>query len=370
MGRHMASNGMNRAQIRVGVLFGGRSGEHEVSLMSARTVLAALREAGYQPVPIGITRDGGWLVGGDPLQTLEKAVHLSPGATSRPAGHPLWSLLAEPETLPPVDVVFPVLHGPFGEDGTVQGLLEMADIPYVGCGVLASALAMDKAVSKALFAAVGIPQTDYRVVLRRRWQATPDAVMDELEAALGYPMFVKPANLGSSVGVSKAHHRTELRTALDLAATYDRKLVVERAVPHAREIEVSILGNDEPQASIPGEVIPAKEFYDYEAKYLRSDSVLRIPAPLTPEQVAQVQELAVRAFRAVDGSGLARVDFLLSPEEGLYLNEINTMPGFTHASMYPKLWEASGLPLPELVHRLVTLALERHRERRADRIHA
>ncbi len=370
MGGEVEAGGIDPGRIRVGVLFGGRSGEHPVSLMSARTVLAGLREAGYPTVPIGITLEGAWLVEGDPLARLEEAVQApDPGLRPPSRARPLWALLADSTAMPPVDVVFPVLHGPFGEDGTVQGLLEMAGVPYVGCGVLASAVAMDKAVSKALFASVGIPQAPYRVVMRRRWQEAPDTVMAELESALGYPMFVKPANLGSSVGVSKVRDRGDLRPALDLAGAYDRKLVVERAIPGAREIEVSILGNDEPVASVPGEVIPANEFYDYEAKYLRDDSVLRIPAPLEPEETRAVQEWAIRAFRAVDGSGLARVDFLLSSQGELFLNEVNTMPGFTQASMYPKLWEAQGLSLAQLVHRLVVLALERHRERCRNRIH-
>ncbi len=369
MGGEVEPGGIDPGRIRVGVLFGGRSGEHPVSLMSARTVLAGLREAGFPTVPIGITVEGAWLVEDDPLARLEEALQ-APEPALRPLSRarPLWALLADTEAMPPVDVVFPVLHGPFGEDGTVQGLLEMAGVPYVGCGVLASAVAMDKAVSKALFARAGIPQTRYRVVMRRRWQEAPRAVMAELESELGYPLFVKPANLGSSVGVSKVRERSELGPALDLAGAYDRKLVVEQAIPDAREIEVSILGNDNPVASVPGEVIPANEFYDYEAKYLRDDSVLRIPAPLEPQEVTTVQQWAIRAFRALDGSGLARVDFLLSPQGGLYLNEVNTMPGFTQASMYPKLWEAQGLSLAHLVRRLVVLALERHRERGRNRI--
>jgi D-alanine-D-alanine ligase len=261
-----------------------------------------------------------------------------------------------------------VLHGPYGEDGTIQGLLEMANVPYVGCGVLSSSVAMDKAVAKRLFTVEGLPQVAHRVVTRKAWQQDSDAVCAALEQALGYPLFVKPANLGSSVGISKARTRVELAAALALAADYDRKLVVEAAVPNAREIEVSVLGNDDPIASVPGEIVPGNEFYDYAAKYLDDTSQLMIPADLSAEQTAQVRAMAVRAFRAVEGSGLARVDFLLDGQRGdLYLNEINTMPGFTRISMYPKLWEATGIAYPDLVDRLVQLALERYADQQQNK---
>jgi D-alanine-D-alanine ligase len=377
--------------LRVGVLFGGRSGEHEVSLASARNVMEALTAAGHDVIPIGITLQGRWLPYGDPLGSLTAAAQgaatmgaaiedgsSSNGAQSLESAHSgsegvasgnvdLWALLpkaARDDALPTLDILFPVLHGPFGEDGTVQGMLEMANIPYVGCGVLASAVCMDKGLARRLFAAAGLPIAESRELLRSVWHATPEEVLDGLETALGYPMFVKPANLGSSVGISKARTRDQLVKALDHAARFDRKLVIERAVPNAREIEVSVLGNDDPEASVPGEIIPGAEFYDYAAKYLDDCSELLIPAPLDEETTARVRELAVRAFKAADCSGLARVDFLLDGESGeLFLNEINTMPGFTRISMYPKLWEASGVPYPELVDRLVRLGFARHQDR-------
>ncbi len=263
-----------------------------------------------------------------------------------------------------LDVVFPVLHGPYGEDGTVQGLFELANVPYVGAGVLASAVGMDKAVMKLVFAARGLPVCDYEVVLKRDWQRDERAVMKTVANRLGFPVFVKPANLGSSVGISKAKHAVELRDAIALAAEFDRKVVIEAAVPNAREIECAVLGNDEPEASVPGEIIPSREFYDYEAKYLDAASTTRIPAPLTEAQTRDVRAMAIAAFKAIDGAGMARVDFLLARDSGmLYLNEVNTIPGFTTISMYSKMWEASGLSYPRLLDRLITLAVERHAEK-------
>ncbi len=360
--------------LRVGVLFGGRSSEHEVSLNSARNVMDALRQAGHTVVPIGITREGRWLTSGDPLALLDDgaAPHTNGANGAAPAAdgpEERWALLpraaaADAEPLPPVDVIFPVLHGPFGEDGTVQGMLDLANVPYVGCGVLASAVCMDKVVAKRLFAAEGLPQADYRTILRTLWQRSREEVLDALEQELGYPLFVKPANLGSSVGITKARDRAQLAAALDTAARFDRKLLIEQAVPNAREIEVSVLGNETPAASVPGEIVPGAEFYDYAAKYLDDSSRLVIPAALEPEVAAAVREMAVRAFLATDCSGLARVDFLIDGEtNAIYLNEINTLPGFTRISMYPKLWEASGMRYPELVDRLVRLAFERHADR-------
>ncbi|MBM4461451.1 MAG: D-alanine--D-alanine ligase [Chloroflexi bacterium] len=360
-----------KRKTRVAVIFGGRSGEHEVSLASARSVMAAIDHSKYQVIPVGITRTGRWLTAGDPLALL------SAGAADPPADEPVVGLTTTPSAagrelvpgatgarFPQVDVVFPVLHGPFGEDGTVQGLLELAGAPYVGCGVLASSLAMDKIAARAAFAAHGLPQVDYRAVKRSDWEARPDTVLTILEAGLSYPMFVKPANLGSSIGVSKARDREGLRAALDEAARYDRRLLVEEAVPHAREIECSVLGNDRPIASVPGEVVPNNEYYDYAAKYIDGQSQLLIPAPIPAEAAARVRELAVQAFMAVDGAGLARVDFLMNGETGeLFLNELNTLPGFTAISMYPKLWEASGIPYPELLDRLIELAVERHADK-------
>ncbi len=356
---------MSERKLRVAVLFGGRSGEHEVSLMSARSVLAALDRDRYEVIEVGITLDGAWRTGEGALAAFQRGetesltpVTLYPDP-SRPGLHALadGSLLAE------VDVVFPVLHGTFGEDGTLQGLLEMADLAYVGAGVLGSSLGMDKAAFKDVMRAHGIPVVESTLVLRAEVERQLDAVIARCEALADYPLFVKPANLGSSVGVNKAHDRAELVAALEEAARYDRRLVVERGV-NAREIEVSVLGNDFPEASIAGEIVPAAEFYTYEAKYHDERSQLRIPAPLSEEQMAHVRDLAVRAYRAIDGAGMARVDFLLDRDTGeFFLNEVNTIPGFTQISMYPKLWEASGLPYPRLLDRLIELALERKAER-------
>ena len=352
-------------KLRVGVLFGGRSGEHEVSLASARSIMAVMDRDKYEIVPIGITHDGRWLTSGDPLAALTAgeptAAPADPQAAA--AGRELVPG-ATGGRFPPLDVIFPVLHGPYGEDGTVQGLLELAGVPYVGCGVLAGSLAMDKIVSKEIFIAHGLPVAPYRAVTRKRWETEPAAVIADLESHLGYPMFVKPANMGSSVGVGRAGDRAELEAALAEAARYDRKLLIEAAVPNAREIECGVLGNDEPLASTPGEVVPSNEFYDYAAKYLDGRSELRIPAPITADQAAQVRKLAVQAFLALDAAGLSRVDFLLDDVSGeLYLNEVNTLPGFTSISMYPQLWAASGLPYTELIDRLIELALERHADR-------
>lgn len=356
-----------RHKIRVGVIFGGRSGEHEISLASARSVMRVLDREKYEIVPIGITHEGRWLTGGDPMAMLmsgngqgrgllpaatpDRGRELVPGATG--------------SSFPQLDVVFPVLHGPYGEDGTIQGLLELANVAYVGCGVLASSLAMDKIASKQIFLAHGLPVTPFQAVRRGSWEATPDRVIAAVEAHLRYPVFVKPANLGSSIGINKAHDQPELRAALNEAARYDRRLLVEQAVPQAREIECSVLGNDEPIVSVPGEIVPCNTFYDYAAKYLDGRSQLLIPAPIAAETAAMARRLALQAFRALDGAGLARVDFLVEGTTGkLYLSEVNTMPGFTSISMYPRLWEASGIPYPELCDRLIELALARHADTR------
>jgi D-alanine-D-alanine ligase len=366
-----------KRRIRIGVIFGGRSGEHEVSLASARSVMNAIDQNKYDIVPLGITHDGRWLLAGDPMAVLtasgpagqRKAREdqtVAPELTTMEPAQAARELVpgATGGTFPPLDVIFPALHGPFGEDGTIQGLLELAGIPYVGCGVLASALAMDKIACKATFAAHGLPQVPYRAIKRKQWEANPDAVIGDLEAALRYPLFVKPANLGSSIGISKVDDAAGLRAALAEAAQYDRKLLVEEAVPNAREIECSVLGNDDPIASVPGEIIASRDFYDYAAKYLDGQSKLLIPAPLPPEIATGVRHTAVRAFLALDGAGLARVDFLMNGATGeVFLNEVNTLPGFTNISMYPKLWEASGIPYGELIDRLVELAFERHSDR-------
>jgi D-alanine-D-alanine ligase len=374
-------------RLRVGVIYGGRSGEHEVSLASAASVFAHLDRSRYEPIPIRIDKDGRWVVAERPPQVMKAAdtieqARLESGRQLRDARE--VHLIARPsaETMLAIDrkasgasgddtqalvtgvgldVIFPVLHGPYGEDGTVQGLLELANIPYVGCGVLASAVGMDKVMMKVVFAARGLPICDYAVVRKSDWVKDREGLTKSVIEQLGFPVFVKPANLGSSVGISKAKDRDELIAAIDLAAEFDRKIIVEAGVPDAREIECAVLGNDDPIASIAGEVIPSREFYDYEAKYLDDASRTEIPADLTPAQLAEVQRLSREAFLAIDGSGLARVDFLLSRRDGqLLLNEVNTLPGFTTISMYGKLWEASGLSYPDLLDRLIALALERH----------
>src|SRR5579859_5960303 len=391
-------------KLRVGVLFGGRSGEHEVSLLSAASVLNAIDRSKYDVVPIAISKEGRWLTSGESQRLLkgepqpENPRHLragdpeyTPGAAVLARGD---SILVPPEPRgeqhslipfesggvehPPahqaidVDVIFPVLHGTFGEDGTIQGLLELAGIPYVGAGVLGSAAGMDKDIMKRLFAAAGLPIVKHVTVLRSEWDKEPKSVRRLVESNLKYPLFVKPANLGSSVGISKAHDAKELVPAMEEAAAYDRKIVVEQGVGgkkgKAREIECSVLGNERPMASVAGEIIPGKEFYDYSAKYLEEGSKWEIPAKLTKKQMQQVQEMAIAAFCAVECAGLARVDFLMDPHsEKIYLNEINTMPGFTSISMYPKMWAASGVPYPQLIDRLVQLALERHQEKKKNR---
>jgi D-alanine-D-alanine ligase len=356
-------------KLRVGVLFGGKSGEHEVSLRSARSVIEGFAPERYDVTLLAIDKQGRWLLGQDAVQLLaDPASRDQPEGRLKPslpagAAQTASELVPRGESLASLDVIFPVLHGPLGEDGTVQGLLELAGVPYVGCGVAASAVGMDKATCKAVFAAHGLPQVPYVALKRNRWETAPDAVLNALESQFTYPVFVKPANLGSSVGISKATDRASLRHALDKAARYDRRLVVEQGID-AREIEVSVLGNDEPVASLPGEIAPQRAFYDYAAKYITGDSELLIPAPLSPEQTVEVQRLAIAAFLAIDGAGMARVDFLLDRQTGqLYLNEVNTIPGFTSISMYPKLWEASGLSFPKLLERLVELALERHADK-------
>jgi len=366
-------------KLRVGIIYGGRSGEHEVSLASAAAVFKHLDPDRYDAVAIRIEKDGRWslperpptlLSAADVIQTGtgERAEAVAPEAhvVAHPGGDTLITIDAERHAAGlALDVVFPVLHGPYGEDGTVQGLLELANVPYVGAGVLASAVGMDKATMKLVFAARGLPICDYEVVLKRAWQRDERALMHTIVTRLGFPLFVKPANLGSSVGISKAKHATELREAMHLAAEFDRKIIVEAAVPRAREIECAVLGNDEPEASVPGEIVPSREFYDYEAKYIDGGSSrLLIPAPLTEAQSDTVRALAVTAFKAVDCAGMARVDFLLAGDSGtLYVNELNTIPGFTTISMYSKMWEASGVSYPTLLDRLIVLAIERHAEK-------
>ena len=371
------------------MLYGGRSGEHEVSLASAAAVFANLDKKRYEAVPIRIEKDGRWCLA-DRAPTAMSAAEVIEQARLD-AARPLRSgrevhMIARPseETVLSIDrsagraddigqatvtglnldVIFPVLHGPYGEDGTIQGLLELANVPYVGAGVLASSVGMDKAIMKLVFAAHGLPVGPYRVVLRHEWESARDETLRNLEAALGYPMFVKPANLGSSVGISKAKQRGDLAAAMDLAGSFDRKIVVEAAVPEAREIECAVLGNDHPDASVAGEVIPSREFYDYEAKYIDDNSQIVIPAPLDAGVAENIRRLSIAAFRAIDGAGMARVDFLLSRSTGeVFVNEVNTIPGFTTISMYSKLWAASGVEYSKLLDRLIELALERHAEK-------
>jgi D-alanine-D-alanine ligase len=393
-------------KLRVGVLFGGRSGEHEVSLLSAASVVNAIDKSKYEVVPIGITKDGRWLTaaaaeallqGKQPATSADEARHLragdpeaTPGAAVLASGEavvvPPEPVHRGPRSLTPfqtdastlrrasdrainVDVIFPVLHGTFGEDGTIQGLLELADLPYVGAGVLGSAAGMDKDVMKALFRAAGLPIVKHVTILRGDWDKDPRKSENFVDRQLKYPVFVKPANLGSSVGISKARTKKELGPAIYEAAKFDRKIVIEQGVGgakyKAREIECSVLGNDHPKASVPGEIVPVKEFYDYAAKYLDEGSELIIPAKLTKTETKKVQELAVRVFQAVDCAGLARVDFLMDPKtRKLYVNEINTMPGFTAISMYPKLWAATGVSYPDLIDRLIQLGIERHNDKK------
>lgn len=356
-----------RGKVRVAVLFGGQSGEHDVSLRSAKNVMDALDPDRYEIVPVGITREGRWLSGGDPFAALTASsplFALGDGTMpTAPAEAPTESGLSAvfAET---VDVVIPVLHGPMGEDGTVQGMLELAGIPYVGAGVLGSALSMDKAMAKTVLAQEGLPQAPWRLVTRKEWEQNPDAITAWVEHAFGFPCFVKPSNMGSSVGVSKAHDPSELLAAMREAGRWDRRIVLEQAV-NARELEVSVLGNDEPIASVVGEVVPGNEFYDYNAKYVDDNSDLIAPAVIDRDTMFQVQELAIAAFRALDVAGMARVDFFLERDtDQIFINEVNTIPGFTAISMYPRLWEASGMSKSELLDRLVGLALERAMERR------
>lgn len=402
---------MAKKKLRVGVLFGGRSGEHEVSLLSAASILKAIDRKKYDVVPIGISKQGKWLMDGeadrllrgpqDKVQTpteeefaLSAAVLRSGEAVRIPGNAPLvpealaHELNASAELVHPggspggalaqsLDVIFPVLHGTFGEDGTIQGMLELSDVAYVGSGVLGSAVGMDKDAMKKVFTAVGLPQTPYVALLRSEWRGDPKRCQKLIEKALRYPLFVKPANLGSSLGISKVHARNELGAAMDLAAGFDRKLVIEEGVggPGAkpRELEVGVLGNDQPEASVVGEIIPAKEFYDYEAKYQMNgpdESLAVIPAKLSSLEMKQIRRMAIAAFRACDCAGLARVDFLMEPsakgsKPKIFLNEINTMPGFTSISMYPKLWQASGVEYKQLIDRLIALAIERHNEKKA-----
>jgi D-alanine-D-alanine ligase len=376
-------------RLRVGVIYGGRSGEHEVSLASAAAVFANLDRKRYEPIAIRIDKDGCWRLSDRPPSAASAAevIDQARSEAARVRGGREVFLPPRPgdETLVLVDrrsaradeaeaaaavtglsldVLFPVLHGPYGEDGTIQGLLELANVAYVGSGVMASAVGMDKSVMRVLFQARGLRVADWLTIHRRDWRASSSAVAATITKRLGFPVFVKPANLGSSVGISKVHGPEELTAAMELAATYDRKIVVEVAVPEAREIEVGVIGNDTAEASVPGEILPSREFYDYEAKYIDAGSRHEIPAELDDAMAREVRTQAIAAFAAIDAAGFARVDFLLSRKTGeLFINEINTIPGFTTISMFSKMWAASGVDYPALVDRLISLALERHAEK-------
>jgi len=354
----------DRKRLRIGVLFGGRSGEHEVSLASAASVIRGLDPDKYEILPIGITKEGHWLIGSGAQKMLPEVLRTGQRVTM--SADPTDAALVRLDGSgggQRIDVVFPVMHGTFGEDGTIQGLLDLAGLPFVGAGVLGSAIAMDKDVAKKLLQAAKIPVVPWVSVRRDEWERNENIITHQIEKEFPYPLFVKPATLGSSVGMSKVHSRQELAPALNLASEFAMKILVERAV-NAREIEVSVLGNHDPQASVPGEIVPHREFYDYAAKYLEEGTRLLIPADLKPVQVKKFQHLAVLAFRALELSGMARVDFFLGKEGGkTYLNEVNTIPGFTSISMYPKLWEASGIPFAQLIDRLIELALEQHAEK-------
>lgn len=362
---------MTGNKLRVGVIFGGRSGEHEVSLMSARSVLTAIDSQKYEITQIGITHNGAWIVGKnilEELSELNKGDHSTAALLPDPTRKGIYTIVPNQDGeklsfLTEIDVVFPVLHGSYGEDGALQGVFEMADIAYVGAGVLGSSLAMDKGVFKDVMRAQNIPVLGSKCILRKHITSDMEDTLSSCEQVAPYPLFVKPANLGSSVGISKCNNRSDLGEGLLEAARYDRRVLVERGI-NGREVEVSVLGNDDPEASVPGEIIPKAEFYSYDAKYHDDNSELKIPADIPLDIIAQVQEYALQAYRAIDCSGMARVDFLLDKDTGeLYLNEINTIPGFTQISMYPKLWAASGKPYSELLDNLIDFAIERKADR-------
>lgn len=349
------------SKLRIAVIFGGRSGEHEVSLMSATSIISALDPARYGITPIFISKQGKWLDAQDVLGEMQ-AGKVPDFKQISSANWPSREIIPDPSVDQGFDVVFPVLHGTYGEDGTIQGLLELANIPYVGAGVAGSAVSMDKGMMRVLFASQDLPLLPWVTVSRSALEKNAPDVIKQIEEEIGYPCFVKPANLGSSVGISKAKDQEALTKALAFAAEFDRRIVVEQGLNKPREIECSVLGNDEPRVAVPGEIVPGNEFYDYEAKYIQDNSELIIPARLNPEQIKEVQDLAMRAYKAVDCAGLARVDFFLSETGKFILNEINTIPGFTRISMYPKLWGASGIGFADLIEKLISLALERHKD--------
>ena len=368
---------MGIKKIKVGIIFGGRSGEHEVSFCSASSIIKAIDKDKYTVVPIGITKKGRWISPQDSELALQSGRIEGKNTVillNDPSGRALVRIdnnqrLDKSSTLEKLDVIFPVLHGPYGEDGTVQGLLELADIPYVGAGVAASAISMDKDLMKTIFQQKGLPILKWLTIKRKEWQKDKEKILSIIQNDFEYPLFVKPTNLGSSVGVTKVHKKEELDEAIDLASSYDRKILIEEGLEEVREIECSVLGNDEPQASVVGEVKPAGEFYDYDSKYIDKETQLIVPADLPDGVSRKVQEIALNAFKAVDAAGMARVDFFVSKKENkIYLSEINTIPGFTSVSMYPRLWEASGVSYPDLIDQLIQLAFERHQDKKQNKI--
>jgi len=368
---------MTTKKIRVGIIFGGRSGEHEVSFCSASSIIKAINKDKYTVVPIGITKGGRWISPQDSELALQSGkiegkntvILLNDSFSKSLVCIDNNQKLDKSSTLDKLDVIFPALHGPYGEDGTVQGLLELANIPYVGAEVAASAISMDKELMKTIFKQKGLPVLKWLTIKRKEWQKDKEKILSLIQNGFEYPLFVKPTNLGSSVGITKVHKKEELEKAIDLASSYDRKILIEKGLEEVREIECGVLGNDEPRASVVGEVKPAGEFYDYDSKYIDEGTQLIIPADLPDEVSQEVQRIALYAFQAVDAAGMARVDFFVSKKENkIYLSEINTIPGFTSTSMYPRLWEASGIPYPELIDRLIQLALERHQDKRQNKI--
>ena len=368
---------MTTKKIRVGIIFGGRSGEHEVSFCSASSIIKAINKDKYTVVPIGITKGGRWISPQDSELALQSGkiegkntvILLNDSFSKSLVCIDNNQKLDKSSALEKLDVIFPILHGPYGEDGTIQGLLELANIPYVGAGVASSAISMDKELMKTIFKQKGLPVLKWLTIKRKEWQKDKEKILSLIQNGFEYPLFVKPTNLGSSVGITKVHKKEELEKAIDLASSYDRKILIEKGLEEVREIECGVLGNDEPRASVVGEVKPAGEFYDYDSKYIDEGTQLIIPADLPDEVSQEVQRIALYAFQAVDAAGMARVDFFVSKKENkIYLSEINTIPGFTSTSMYPRLWEASGIPYPELIDRLIQLALERHQDKRQNKI--
>ena len=368
---------MKTEKIKVGLIFGGRSGEHEVSFCSALSIIKAIDKDKYTVVPIGITKEGRWISPQDSELALQSGRIEGKGTVTllnNPSGTALVRIdnnqrLDKSSTLEKLDVIFPVLHGPYGEDGTVQGLLELADIPYVGAEVAASAISMDKDLMKTIFQQKNLPILKWLTIKRKEWQKDKEKILSLVQDDFEYPLFVKPTNLGSSVGITKVHKKEELDKAIDLASSYDRKILIEEGLEEVREIECGVLGNDEPQTSVVGEVKPAGEFYDYDSKYIDKETQLIVPADLPDGVLRKVQEIALRAFKAVDAAGMARVDFFVSKKENkIYLSEINTIPGFTSVSMYPRLWEASGIPYSDLIDQLIQMALERHQDKKQNKI--